>query len=76
MIFPLRDCITAAVALDKPRSRHYNAASSEGKPSGPDVKPVNGAATEHQAKKFCYGNRQVCPSGNEMKLLECLLSRL
>jgi hypothetical protein len=31
----LRD-FTAAAALDKPQARHYNAASSEGKPSGSD----------------------------------------
>src|SRR5665647_850543 len=47
-----------------------------GKPSGPDAKPVNGGAKEHQAKDFCSRHWPVCPSGNKMKLLECLLSRL
>jgi hypothetical protein len=35
--------------LDKPARCPYNAASSEGKSSGTDAAPVNGAAEEHQA---------------------------
>jgi hypothetical protein len=63
-------------ALDNPGAPLYNAASSEGKSSGPDATPVNDSAKEHQARDFCFRNWSVCSSGNRMKLLECLLSRL